>query len=219
MLTSLGQLDKSKLYTYADYLTWEFPQRVELILGKVFPMSPAPNSTHQEICAWLGFQFLDHFKFHRCRIFLAPFDVILPGENGMPESVLQPDLMVVCDERKIQEGNCHGAPDLVVEVLSRSTKKRDLTAKLSLYNTAGVREYWVVDPEALTIRSYIPGPDGRYRCASMATHGEQMTSHCFPDLSADTGFIFRNIVKEPRAVYQPQRKKDIRMLNRRLVRI
>ncbi|MFM7193311.1 MAG: Uma2 family endonuclease, partial [Bacteroidota bacterium] len=210
---------KSKLYTYADYLTWDFPQRVELFLGKVFPMSPAPNTRHQEVTAWLGFQFLDFFKHQPCRVFLAPFDVILPGINGAPESVLQPDIVIVCDEGKIRERHCYGAPDLVVEILSKSTRKRDLNEKLSLYQSAGVREYWVVDPVALSISLFIPGHDGRYHRAAFAMRGEQITSLCFPRLVVETEFVFRNIVREPQSAYRLHRRKDLRMLNRKVVRI
>ena len=131
---------RSRTYTYADYLTWEFPQRVELILGKIFVMSPAPNSNHQDISAWLGYQMMGYFKSHRCRIFMAPFDVVLPSRPDIAESVVQPDICVICDELKIQEKRCYGPPDLVVEILSPSTRRKDLNQKRMLYESHGVRE-------------------------------------------------------------------------------
>ena len=150
---------------------------------------------------------------------MAPFDVVLPSRPAIPESVVQPDICVICDELKIQEKRCYGPPDLVVEILSPSTRRKDLNQKRMLYESHGVREYWVVDPEMPEIQSFIPDESGRFKISAKAGHGEILRSHCFPDLEIDVDFIFRNTVSEPQHGYRRIRKKESRMMERRMVRI
>ena len=219
ILTSLGQLDKSKRYTYADYLLWDFPERVELILGKVFPMSPAPMLGHQKMLLKLGKQFLDHFEGFPCEVYLAPVDVVLPGPTGEEDTVLQPDLIVVCDHNKLTEKNCKGAPDLVLEIISRSTARRDRNEKFRLYERYGVKEYWIVDGYSRSVEVFVRDPEGVFRLDHWAPQGEKACSRYFPGLEADTGEIFSWIAQEPQRLYGWARKKDERMRNRRMVRI
>jgi Uma2 family endonuclease len=123
-------LDLSKSYTYADYLTWDFPERLELLLGKIFPMSPAPSTGHQDISSTLMGQIIQYFKNRGCKVFSAPFDVRLPSpsERKKPEyidTVVQPDLCVVCDLSKLDKRGCLGPPDWIIEIMSPSTSKKD----------------------------------------------------------------------------------------------
>ncbi|HPO46477.1 MAG TPA: Uma2 family endonuclease [Spirochaetota bacterium] len=136
-------------YTYADYLRWEDDQRYELVDGSVYGMTPAPSRKHQEISMRLSFIIAGHLKGRRCKIFAAPFDVRLPEAGARDEeiyTVVQPDIVVVCDPKKLDERGCLGSPDLVMEIASPSTAERDMKEKLSLYERHGVKEYWIVFP-------------------------------------------------------------------------
>lgn len=135
------QQPKGRKYTYADYQAWDDGNRYELIDGEVYDMSPAPTRTHQAIVGALFTQLYNHLKGKACKVFVAPFDVILSEDT-----VVQPDIVVIYDGEKLREDGCHGAPDMVVEVLSPSSGNRDRLVKYQLYEAAGVREYWVVSP-------------------------------------------------------------------------
>jgi len=154
------------LFSYADYLKWPEDEMKEIINGIVYSFS-APLRRHASATmTFIGkvWTFVKRRK-GKCKIYTAPFDVRLPknGEiaNDKIYNVVQPDICVVCDESKLDEKGCIGAPDLVVEVSSPTTRKRDLNEKYRLYEAAGVREYWVVDPESKTVSVYILDA-GRY---------------------------------------------------------
>src|SRR5215217_1614082 len=148
-ITDINQLDLEGTYTYADYLLWRFEERLELIKGKIFKMSPAPNRRHQTILGHLHLPIGSFFKNHYCQVFLAPFDVRLPKKNqntsdGKIYTVVQPDLCIICDESKLDDRGCLGAPDLIVEILSPGNSRKEMDNKFELYEECGVREYWLV---------------------------------------------------------------------------
>lgn len=142
-------LPQEYLYTYADLLEWEGDGRYELYDGRPRAMS-SPSDIHQEISMALSAQLYNYLKGKQCKPYAAPFDVRLFAQQGdRPEdtdTVVQPDLMVVCDPEKVDRHGVRGAPDLVIEILSESTRQLDRLVKFSLYQRAGVREYWIVDP-------------------------------------------------------------------------
>lgn len=142
-------------YTFADCLTWEENERIEIINGEAFMMAP-PSSIHQEIVAELTRQFGNYLEGKRCKVYPAPFGVRLFERDGdAPEDVdtmVEPDLSIVCDRSKIDKHGCKGAPDMVVEILSPSTQRHDRLVKLGLYQRAGVREYWIVNPDDQTVQ-------------------------------------------------------------------
>ena len=138
-------------YTYADYRSWSDGERWELIGGVPHAMSPSPTWWHQDICVNLLFQIAGFLKNKPCKVLVAPLDVRLNADTK-DDTVVQPDLFIVCDRSKLDEkGSCRGAPDMVVEVLSPSTARHDSLVKLRLYQNAGVREYWIVDPDNRTV--------------------------------------------------------------------
>jgi len=141
-------------FTYGDYVLWQGDERWELIDGKAFLMSPSPSRAHQSTLLALARQIADHLEGQPCDVYVAPFDVRFPKEDE-PDSgvdtVLQPDLVVVCDPSKLDKAGCRGAPDWVIEILSPSTSIRDRKQKRDVYERHGVREYWVVDPETRTV--------------------------------------------------------------------
>jgi len=154
-------------YSYADYLTWTDGAMREIIDGVIYAFS-APLLSHAiAVRTFLArtFNFIKKNKV-KWQIFTAPFDVRLP-KNGDPTDhkifdVVQPDIVVVCDPSKLDERGCIGAPDLIVEVNSPTTSKRDLNLKFSLYEKAGVKEYWVVFPKDEAVTVFILQKNGKY---------------------------------------------------------
>ena len=168
MITDIDQLDLDKRYTYADYLTWEFSEMVELIRGKVFRMSPAPNTEHQRVSRKLIVKIGSYLQGKTCELFAAPFDVRLPlppkRQTGTKiDTVVQPDICVICDPAKIDEHGCNGAPDWIIEILSKGTAQKDLNEKFDLYQHAGVQEYWIVRPDEQTVVPYLLDENGLYQ--------------------------------------------------------
>jgi Uma2 family endonuclease len=158
-------------YTYADYLSWEDDIRREICNGIVWLMS-APTRFHAKISGSIVWLLSTFIKKRRkkakgmCEIYDAPFDVRLPKNGETADNkiytVVQPDICIVCDPSKLDDKGCIGAPDMVVEIISPSTGRRDLDYKLHLYEEAGVREYWVVYPESKGITVFLLREDGTY---------------------------------------------------------
>ncbi|MDR3090014.1 MAG: Uma2 family endonuclease [Desulfobulbaceae bacterium] len=184
MPLSLPQLS----YTYADYATWPDDARYELIDGEAYLMSPAPKRAHQEICGEIFRQLADYLEGKDCRAFIAPFDVRLNAKKA-DDTVVQPDIVVVCDPKKLDEHGCVGAPDMVVEVLSPSSIKHDKMVKLELYRRHGVREYWTVDPDILLVEAHILR-DNEYFIHAYGDSGEAPVS-LFADCRINLDTIFR----------------------------
>lgn len=188
-ITSLDQLDLSKNYTYADYLLWKFKERVELFKGKIFTMSPAPTRIHQKVSRNINRLFDLYFYGKPCEVYYAPFDVRLPNKNGEVVTVVQPDLCVICDESKLDDKGCTGAPNLVVEIVSPGNSVREMKNKLNLYEEAGVLEYWVVHPTEKSVFVYFL-ENGKYQSLRPIFEGDIFSSVIFPDLKIDTQKIF-----------------------------
>jgi len=151
-------LRTEKHYTYADYLQWPDETRYELIDGKAFLMSPAPLVEHQEIAGEVFRQLANQLDGQPCRPYIAPVDVRLPRKfeaDAAIDTVVQPDVLVVCDPSKIDRRGVRGAPDWVLEVLLPSTAAHDQIAKRRTYERAGVREYWLVHPGDRTLTVYV----------------------------------------------------------------
>ena len=149
---------KKERYTYADYLLWSGPERYELLDGEAVMMAP-PSTVHQLISGELMRQFSNYLEGKKCIAIAAPFGVRLFEKDGEhPEdvqTVVEPDLSIICDRDKLDERGCKGAPDLTLEILSPSNARHDLLVKLNLYQKAGVREYWVVSPEQKTVQVFL----------------------------------------------------------------
>ena len=140
---------QDRLFTYRDYLGWGDDGRYELINGVAYSMAPAPLIEHQELTGRIYGQLVTQLEGHPCRPFIAPVDVRLPKaqqSDDEADTVVQPDVFVVCDRDKIDARGVRGAPDFVVEVLSPTTAARDQIEKKKIYERAGVREYWLVHP-------------------------------------------------------------------------
>lgn len=192
-ITDYGRLDLSASYTYLDYLKWQFKERVELIKGKVFKMSPAPNPNHQRISGQLLIRLAPAFDKTRCSLFHAPFDVRLPvPKAGKDTTVVQPDLCIICDESKLDARGCDGAPDLVVEILSPGNSRHEMDTKFGLYEESGVTEYWIVEPAEKAIFVYSL-QNGRYVGLRPFVEGMQVESPLFPQLEVNVADVFYGV--------------------------
>ncbi len=187
-MTSKAQIK----FTYEDYksLPYVERQRYELLEGELIPMTPSPGESHQRTLANVGFYLQMFVRHHRLgSLYYAPLDVVL-GEPG-EEQVVQPDILFVAKGRRriIREEEIRGAPDLVVEVLSASTEERDRVFKRRLYAKYGVREYWIVDPEAKTIEVLTFRARG-YERAGLYTKGEILQSPLLAGLQIPLDEVF-----------------------------
>ena len=191
VITNIDQLDLvNGIYTYADYLMWKIKDRVEILKGKIFKMSPAPAISHQSISFNLSGLLFMYFYNKPCKVFASPFDVVLKNKEGKEDTVVQPDLCIVCDPEKLANGKrCQGAPDLIIEILSPGNSKKEIRNKYELYQEAGVREYWLVHPQDEYVIINVL-ENNQYRALPPFVDKE-VTSVIFPDLSLQTEDIFR----------------------------
>lgn len=200
MTTDISQLDLDGTYSYADYLNWNFKERIELIMGKIFKMSPAPAMKHQRIASRMASQMYDSFKNKPCEVFFAPFDVRLTVKdkktNQDIQTVVQPDICVICDESKLDKRGCLGSPDLVIEILSPGNSKKEMKQKFQVYESSGVREYWLVEPKHCCVFIYTLNEEGKYIGHRPMTDDEIMYSHIFPEMKIDLAIIFEGMVED-----------------------
>lgn len=197
-ITQLSQLDPNGTYSYADYLTWQLEESVELIKGKIMAMSPAPapSRKHQTIITNLGGKLYQFFHKKPCNLFYAPFDVKLYDrrksllKNGEAFSVVQPDLCVICDKDKLTEQGCDGAPDWIIEVLSPGNSRNEVRLKFDLYEESGVSEYWLVFPYEQIVQQFVLDQYGKYQLQALYPGNEITTPHLFPDLHIDLNDVF-----------------------------
>jgi len=145
---------REKRYTYTDYASWNDDEHWELIDGVAYAMAPGPSEPHQGVSNGLTWQLNNYLRGKPCKVRSAPFDVRL-NADGADDTVVQPDIMVICDISKIKHEGCVGAPDLVVEILSPSSTRHDTHRKFCAYQKAGVKEYWIVNPETKTVQTHI----------------------------------------------------------------
>lgn len=181
-------------FTYGQYLEWDDEERWELIDGVPFNMTPAPVRRHQGILMRVSLIVGNFLSGKPCQAYFAPFDVRLPDkseqdDNDVP-TVVQPDLVVICDEKKLDDRGCRGAPDLVVEILSPSTSRKDIGVKFSLYERHGVREYWIIHPAEESLMVFTLGEDGRYGRPQGYGRGDMATSIVLEGLELDLEEVF-----------------------------
>lgn len=193
-MNSIDDLDLSKSYTYADYLLWTFEDRLELIKGKIFKMTPAPNLRHQVVSGNL-YRLISNFLWKNpCKVFSAPFDVRLvrsEKSDKKVKTVVQPDLCVVCDLTKLADGrSCLGAPDIVVEILSPGNNAKELQIKYDLYEEFGVKEYWLIHPTELTFLRYSLNEAGKFVGDRMLTIGDKVITPILKGLEMDLSDVF-----------------------------
>lgn len=183
-------------YTYADYLTWEIDHMVELIKGKVFRQAAAaPRRIHQELAVKIITKLGNLLHGKPCKAYVAPFDVRLPVKSRKHEdinTVVQPDICVVCDPEKLDELGCVGAPDLIMEILSPSNNKKELQNKYEVYEESGVKEYWIIHPYEKTLLVYTL-TDRKYVPSKLFTLGDRVPSQCIEGFVLDLDELFEGL--------------------------
>ena len=186
-ITQLDQLNENSFeYSYSDYMKWQFQERVEIIMGKIFPMS-APTTLHQHIIGELFFTMYAFFKHTSCNVILSPIDVRLPvGKQGKTfKTVMQPDLCVICDKSKIVAQGIIGAPDLVVEILSPSNRQIEMHEKFEAYQASLVREYWIIHPWEQWMLQYVLNENNLYELHKKYENLSRLESVIFLNLVVD----------------------------------
>jgi len=196
-ITDIKQLDLTKKYSYADYLTWEFNERVELIKGWIYKMSPAPKRKHQRVSLKLTLQLVNFLDTCGCQVYEAPFDVRLKknkGSDSEVNTVVQPDISVFCDLSKLDDRGAIDAPDLVVEVTSDSTMKKDYNEKFNIYEENGVREYWIVNPDSHSMEIFKLDNNKFESVGVFNIHdgATDVNSVIFPDLNVNLIEVFKD---------------------------
>lgn len=187
--------EKQRVYTYGDIMEWDDGKRWELYDGVPVALA-SPTNVHQEVLSAIHYQLYGFLRGKPCKVYPSPFDVrLFDTAEDRPEQsryVLQPDLMVVCDREKVDRHGVHGAPDLVIEILSPSSRGSDRLRKFVLYERAGVREYWLVDPEARTVEVYLlKAEEGRYYAAdAVYTAGASVPVTVLEGCSVDLREVF-----------------------------
>lgn len=178
-------------YTYADLMTWDGP-RCELIDGEP-KLLASPTRRHQTILRKLLLQIGNYLEGKTCEVFCSPFDVrLFEKENDSPQdvdTVVQPDILVVCDPKKLDDAGCKGAPDLAVEIISSFNRQHDTVTKFDLYQRAGVKEYWIIDPDAQIVQVYTLEKD-RYHAATVYTREQSAPVGVLEGCSVDLSLVF-----------------------------
>ena len=186
---------ESKKCTYADYLTWPEGERWEIIDGVPY-MQAAPTWQHQSISGQLLKQFLVYLDGKPCQAFSAPFDLRLPESNETDEEttlVVQPDIVVVCDKKGLKGTGYFGTPTLIIEISSPSTTRSDKVWKFNRYEMAGVKEYWIVEPEGKVVSVFTLQDNKRYGRPETYTEENNIRVSVFPDLTIDLRLVFDSI--------------------------
>ncbi len=185
-------MPQERLYTLADILDWDGQQRMELIDGIPEMMAP-PSRLHQKICGELFGQLHEYLKGKECEVYAAPFAVrLFEREDDFPMdtvTMVEPDLSVVCDPRKLDDIGCKGAPDLVIEILSPSSRRHDRITKFNLYRRAGVREYWIVDPSDQSVQSFLL-ENNAYIARDFAVNDDKIKVNVLQDCVIDLAPVF-----------------------------
>ncbi len=195
-ITQLSQLDPNQSYTYADYLSWQFTEFVELVKGKLLRPMAGPSPRHQQYSTNLVAEIHPFLKGKACRVYAAPFDVRLTtsGGNGDEEirTVVQPDICVVCDLAKIDSRGCAGPPDWIIEILSPGNAGHDTKTKFDLYQESGVREYWIVFPGINTVTAYVLVKE-QYKLAAEYAAPGPMPVATLPGLALEWADLFDDL--------------------------
>ena len=197
VITDINQLDLSKRYSYADYLTWQLNERVELLRGWIYKMGSSPKRRHHDVSGNLSLALSDFTSKNNYHIYKAPFDVRLKKNKGSDSevfTVVQPDICVFCDLSKLDDRGAIDAPDLVVEITSDSTMKKDYNEKFNIYEENGVQEYWIVNPDSHSMEIFKRVNDKFDSAGVFNIHdgATEVSAIIFPELKVNLIEIFKD---------------------------
>ncbi|WP_373492645.1 Uma2 family endonuclease [Aquiflexum sp.] len=183
-------------YSYADYLTWQMDEMVEIIKGKVFKSAAAaPRRIHQKVSLKISNKLFNFLEKRPCEVYAAPFDVRLPVKSKKNEdifTVVQPDICVVCDKSKLDDLGCLGPPDLIIEILSPGNNRKELKHKYEVYEESGVQEYWVIHPNEQTVLVFTL-KNGSFIASKLFTPGDIVNSECIEGFGLDLNYLFNDL--------------------------
>ncbi len=191
-------IDYNKVYTYADYLKLEIEEMVEIIRGRIFRMSPAPRTNHQAISGNIYSAIHQKLKGKPCKVFHAPIDIVLPIENkkrNKSTTVVQPDICVICDPKIIEEKAIFGTPDFVIEIIAGKHVKKDTQIKYSVYEEAGVGEYWIVFADMRFVEVFIL-ENGKFQRLNTFSEDDIIPVKTLPGLEISIDDIFEGLFYE-----------------------
>ncbi|MGI1691730.1 Uma2 family endonuclease [Thermoanaerobacter uzonensis] len=189
--------EKNKKYTYADYLTWSEEERWEIINGVPY-LQAAPTWQHQAVLLELARQFANYLQDKSCRVFTSPFDLRIPEANEKDEettNVVQPDIIIICDNSGLKKTGYYGVPELIIEIIeivSPSTGQKDKIEKFNLYEKAGVKEYWIVEPDEKVVMVFTL-EEGRYGRPQMYSEEDKVKVSIFDNLVIELKPVFERI--------------------------
>jgi Uma2 family endonuclease len=190
---SVALKKRAERFTYGGYVTWPDDERWELIHGMAYDMSPAPSTEHQRVLTKLLVPFGQFFTDREGEVFCAPFDVRFPENDEADEdieTVVQPDIAIVCDPSKLDSRGCRGVPDIIIEIVSSSTAKKDRQDKFFLYEHRGVREYWIVHPLEHLVEVFALSDDGKYARPGIFANDDKLPVRLFHGLEIDLAIVF-----------------------------
>lgn len=181
-------------YSYADYLKWTMDEMVEIIKGRVYKLSE-PKRVHQTISIRISSKIFNLLEGQKCKVYSAPFDVRLPVKSRKNEdifTVVQPDICLICDPTKLDDAGCIGAPDLIIEILSKGNNKKELQNKYEVYEESGVKEYWIVAPEGqfMQVNTLV---NGKYQPSKLLTLGDEIVTPILPGFVLNLDEVFANL--------------------------
>lgn len=182
-------------YSYADYLIWDSDERWEIINGEVYNMSPAPSRIHQEISGKIYRQISESIENKGCKAYYAPFDVRFAEKKQKNDSifnVVQPDIVVVCDNEKLDDKGCIGCPDIIIEIISPTSAVRDAKDKFVLYEKQGVKEYWIVYPEEKMIMIFNLNKNKEYGKPKIYSSKDVIETDILPGLKVELARVFED---------------------------
>lgn len=187
-------IDPIKTYTYKDYLLYDENEKIEIIDGKIYNMSPAPSRIHQKLITEILFKIRSYIYTNNgsCEVYPAPFDVILKNDDENikdSKNIVQPDISVICDKSKLTDNGCTGSPDMIVEVVSPYNPNNDFIRKLNLYDKYKVREYWIVNPMKKNILVYKLEDNGSYGMPDIYTFQDTIKVGIYENLEIDFSLI------------------------------
>lgn len=184
---------KNRKYTYVDYLSWPEDERVEIIDGDSYLLA-APSRIHQKVLSELHRQIANFLVGKECEVYPAPFHVVLDLEGNTSneediQHIFEPDITIVCDTSKLDDAGCKGTPDMIVEVISPSTARRDKIVKFNKYEQAGVKEYWIIEPQEKIVSVFTLQENLRYGRPNLYTNEDQVKVTIFDDLIIDLQMV------------------------------
>jgi len=192
-----SELDLSQEYSYSDYLKWTFEERLELIKGKIFPMS-GPNRWHQKLSMNLGIKLANFLAGKSCEVYAAPFEVRLPRKSKRNKdifTVVQPDLCVICDRDKLDKKGCIGAPDIVIEILSPGNNRKELYDKFKVYEESGVKEYWIFMYAEQICIQHTHNYEGEFYTTRPLSMADILYTPILPGFELDLSEVFESVAE------------------------